>query len=83
MAATTFFNPITIRARKFADSRLGANNLVDEVEEEAANIWCAEEGDFKPLVKCFVSIRTRNLGEKAIKDSVLKFLSGTLVNLVT
>jgi hypothetical protein len=69
--------------RKFADGGLGANNPVDEVEGEAANIWCAETGELKPLVKCFVSIGTGNPGRKAIEDSVLNFLSNTLVNLVT
>jgi hypothetical protein len=38
--ATTFFEPIRIGNRMFADGRLGANNLVDEVEGEAENIWC-------------------------------------------
>ncbi|KAH8772415.1 acyl transferase/acyl hydrolase/lysophospholipase [Hyaloscypha sp. PMI_1271] len=37
-ATTTFFEPIHIRNRIFADSGLGANNPVDEVEGEAANI---------------------------------------------
>lgn len=37
-AATTFFEPVSIGDRSFADSGLGANNLVDEVEGEASNI---------------------------------------------
>lgn len=37
-AATTFFNPISIGHRTFADGGFGANNPVDEVEGEAANI---------------------------------------------
>ncbi|KAF2466110.1 uncharacterized protein BDR25DRAFT_269263 [Lindgomyces ingoldianus] len=82
-AATTFFDPVTIGARKFADGGLGANNPVDEVEGEASDIWCSETGDLKPLVKCFVSIGTGNPGKKAIEDNMLKFLSGTLVDLVT
>lgn len=82
-AATTFFGPVNIGARKFADGALGANNPVDEVELEASNIWCAETGDLKPLVKCFVSIGTGNPGKKAIEDNVLKFLSGTLVDIAT
>jgi hypothetical protein len=56
---------------------------VDEVEGEASNIWCPESGNLKPLVKCFVSIGTGNPGKKAIEDSMLKFLSGTLVDLAT
>ena len=35
------------------------------------------------LVKCFVSIGTGNPGKKAIEDNMLKFLSKTLVTLVT
>ena len=34
-AATTFFDPVSIGARTFADGVLGANNPVDEVEGEA------------------------------------------------
>jgi predicted acylesterase/phospholipase RssA len=82
-AATTFFDPVTIGARKFADGGLGANNPVDEVEGEASNIWCSDTGELKPLVKCFVSVGTGNPGKKAIEDNILKFLSGTLVGLAT
>jgi hypothetical protein len=82
-AATTFFDPVNIGARKFADGALGANNPVDEVEGEASDIWCSETGDLKPLVKCFVSIGTGNPGKKAIEDNMLKFLSGTLVDIAT
>jgi hypothetical protein len=62
---------------------LGANNPVDEVEGEASDIWCSETGDLKPLVKCFISIGTGNPGKKAIEDNMLKFLSGTLVDIAT
>lgn len=37
-AATTFFEPVAIGNRSFADGGLGANNPVDEVEGEAANV---------------------------------------------
>jgi predicted acylesterase/phospholipase RssA len=53
-AATTFFDPVSVGERSFADGGLGANNPVDEVEGEASNIWCVETGDLKPLVKCFI-----------------------------
>jgi hypothetical protein len=82
-AATGFFDPVSIGARKFEDGALGANNPVDEVEGEASNIWCSETGDLKPLVKCFISIGTGNPGKKAIEDNMLKFLSKTLVSIVT
>lgn len=82
-AATTFFNPVYIGVRKFADGALGANNPVDEVEGEASDIWCLKTGNLKPLVKCFVSIGTGNPGNKAIDDKMWKFLSKTLVDLAT
>ena len=82
-AATTFFDPVSIGARQFVDGALGANNPVEEVEGEASNIWCPETADLKPLVKCFVSIGTGEPGPKAIKDNMLKFLSETLVDIVT
>jgi len=82
-AATSFFEPVHIGARKYVDGALGANNPVDEVEGEASNLWCPETGDLKPLVKCFVSIGTGNPGKKAIESNVLKFLSKTLVAIAT
>jgi len=82
-AATGFFDPVLIGARKFVDGALGANNPVDEVEGEAANIWSPGRGDLKPLVKCFVSIGTGNPGKKALEDSMLGFLSKSLPGLAT
>jgi predicted acylesterase/phospholipase RssA len=82
-AATTFFDPVSIGNRSFADGGLGANNPVDEVEGEASNIWCSDNGDLKPLVKCFVSIGTGNPGKKAFKDSMAGFLSETVVQIAT
>ncbi|OCL00243.1 FabD/lysophospholipase-like protein [Cenococcum geophilum 1.58] len=82
-AATTFFDPVSIDDRSFADGGFGANNPVNEVEGEASNIWCAETGDLKPLVKCFISIGTGNPGIKAFKDNALGFLSQTMVEIAT
>ncbi|CEJ57466.1 Putative Pfs, NB-ARC and TPR domain protein (JCVI) [Penicillium brasilianum] len=82
-AAITFFDPVNINDRLFADGGLGANNLVDEVEGEASNICCSETGDLKPLVKCFISIGTGNPGKKPFKDSMLKFLGQTVVQIAT
>ncbi|KAB8212947.1 phospholipase [Aspergillus novoparasiticus] len=82
-AATTFFEPVNIGDRSFADGGLGANNPVDEVEGEASNIWCPETGDLKRLVKCFISIGTGNPGKQAFEDSIFKFLRQTLVQIVT
>jgi len=82
-AATTFFDAVSIGDRAFADGGFGANNPVDEVEGEAGNIWCSETGDLKPLVKCFISIGTGNPGKKAFEDSIIKFLSETVVHIAT
>jgi hypothetical protein len=82
-AATTFFEPVSIGDRTFADGALGANNPVDEVEGEASNIWCSETGDLKRLVKCFVSIGTGNPGKKAFQDGVINFLRETVVQIAT
>jgi predicted acylesterase/phospholipase RssA len=82
-AATTFFNPVSVGERSFADGALGANNPVDEVEGEASNIWCAETGDLKPLVKCFISIGTGSPGKEAFEDSMTKFLSRTVAQIAT
>jgi len=37
----------------------------------------------KPLVKCFISIGTGNPGIKAFKESMIKFLGQTMVDIAT
>jgi hypothetical protein len=56
---------------------------VDEVEGEAALIWCPDTSELKPLVKCFASIGTGNPGKTPIEEKVWKFLSKTVVDLAT
>jgi hypothetical protein len=80
-AATTFFDPVSIGDHTFVDSALGTNNPVDEVEDEASNIWCSETRDLKRLIKCFVSIGTGNPGKKAFEDSVIRILGETIVQI--
>ncbi|KAI9688258.1 MAG: hypothetical protein M1822_001764 [Bathelium mastoideum] len=82
-AATGYFDPVSIGTRKFVDGALGANNPVDEVEGEAANIWGHGTGDSKRLVKCFVSIGTGHPGKKALKKTVWGFLTKSLVGIAT
>lgn len=53
------------------------------MEGEAANIWCSESGDLKPLVKCFLSIGTGNPGIEAFDDKIINFLSRTVVGIAT
>jgi predicted acylesterase/phospholipase RssA len=71
-AATGFFAPVSIGARKFVDGVLGANNPVDKVEGEASNIWCSETADLKPLVKCFISIGTGS--RLVVKRSFMNYI---------
>ncbi|RBA22458.1 hypothetical protein FPRO05_00805 [Fusarium proliferatum] len=81
-AATTFFNPVSIEGMKFVDGALGANNPVDQVEEEAMEIWCPSTGNLQPLVKCFISIGTGRLPAYNIDDRVDKFI-GALAKMAT
>lgn len=81
-AASTFFDQVSIDDQKFADGGLGANNPIDQVEQEASNIWCPDTADLKPLVKCIVSIGTGNPGVQPVKDSLLGFLR-TLTQIAT
>ncbi|OQD89044.1 hypothetical protein PENANT_c003G01124 [Penicillium antarcticum] len=82
-AATGYFESVTIGACQFVDGAFGANNPIEEVEEEAADIWCTTSRNLKPLVKCFVSIGTGNPAQVPIDDNLLKFLSKSLVRLAT
>lgn len=53
------------------------------MEVEAANIWCSNNAELKPLVKCFLSIGTGNPGIEAFEDSIYKFLGQTVVGIAT
>jgi hypothetical protein len=82
-AATKFFDPVSIGNHQFVDGAFGANNPIEEVEEEAADIWCTSSRALKPLVKCLVSIGTGDTAQLPMDDNVVKFLSKTLVRLAT
>jgi predicted acylesterase/phospholipase RssA len=82
-AATGYFESATIGNRQFVDGAFGANNPVEEVEEEAADIWCTTSRDLKPLVKCFLSVGTGCPLKMPIDDNMIKFLSKTLVRMAT
>lgn len=82
-AATTFFEPVKIGNRIFSDGALGANNPCEQVEEEAADIWCAETADLKPLVKCFISIGTGKPATAGIEKNIFRFLGKTVVGIAT
>ncbi|KAJ5354406.1 uncharacterized protein N7496_012839 [Penicillium cataractarum] len=82
-AATGYFESATIGNRQFVDGSFGANNPVEEVEEEAADIWCTTSRDLKPLLKCFLSVGTGCPLKMPIDDNMIKFLSKTLVRMAT
>lgn len=83
LAATGFFEPVSIGARQFVSCALGTNNPVEEVKGEAANIWCSKAGNLKPLVECFISIGTGNPGKEPFENNMLKSLSKTLAGIAT
>ncbi|KAJ5801938.1 Acyl transferase/acyl hydrolase/lysophospholipase [Penicillium pulvis] len=82
-AATKFFEPATIGNRQFVDGAFGANNPVEEVEEEAADIWCTTSREIKPLIKCFLTVGTGCPALPPMTDNMYKFIKETLVNLAT
>lgn len=84
-AATSFFDPVTIgpHERKFVDGALGANNPVEQIWNEAQNMWCADDVDLKDMLKCIISLGTGNPGLKPISEGVLKLFSESLVRIAT
>jgi predicted acylesterase/phospholipase RssA len=80
-AATSFFEPVTIDNRQYVDGAFGANNPIEEVEEEATDIWCPTTRQLKPLVKCIISVGTGNPGKTALDDKIHLFLTKTLVRM--
>lgn len=82
-AATRFFDPVSLGDRQFVDGAFGANNPVEEVEEEACDIWCPTTRNLQDLIKCLLSIGTGHAGKQALDDNIVKFLSKTLVKMAT
>ncbi|SLM39751.1 Patatin/Phospholipase A2-related [Lasallia pustulata] len=82
-AATTFFDPVTIGTRTYADGAFGANNPVEEVLAEAKDIWSPKKDNVGELVKCFVSIGTGVPGMTPIASGAWKLMSQALVEIST
>lgn len=80
-ATTTFFDPVAISDRTFADGGLGANNPVFQVAGEALSIWGSDTGTLKPLVKCFISIGTGNFGKEVSDGNIENFIGQTIVQI--
>jgi hypothetical protein len=74
---------VKIGVRKYVDGAIGANNPVSQVEDEAANIWCEDTRELKPILKCFISIGTGHADIVATKDKSLKALAETIVKVAT
>lgn len=64
LAATEFFDPISIGSRTFADLAWGVCSPVFEVEAEASDILSLNTSQVHALVKCFISISPGNPGKK-------------------
>ena len=84
-AAVSFFDPVQVGSRKYVDAGLGTNNPVDEVEEEACEIWCRKKrvSELQTRTACFVSIGAGHPGNKSVNDRVDKFLMQTLRDIAT
>lgn len=84
-AAPTFFDPITISGEKFGDGALGANNPVQELEEEAKDVWGRRDPtwNFEANIRCLVSVGTGKLALDPFHETfwslkMLKSLQGIL-----
>jgi hypothetical protein len=74
---------MAIEGIEFVDGAIGANNPAVEVEEEAADLWCENDANLKPLIKCFISVGTGHPGIRSVSDKGLKGLAETLVKEAT
>jgi len=64
------------------DGGLGSNNPVEQLWNEAQNLWCPSgEMELSALLKCFISIGTGNPGRKTIAEGPWKFFSETLIGI--
>ncbi|RDW89126.1 hypothetical protein BP6252_01158 [Coleophoma cylindrospora] len=84
-AATSFFEPVTIGPykRNFVDGALSANNPVDEIWNEAQNVWCTGDTELNDMLKCVISIGTGDPGTQPIAEGIVKLFSRTLVQMAT
>lgn len=57
----------------FTGDGLSVTNPVNEVEREASDLWCGDQGNVELLVKCFISIGVGTPDKKEIEDSVKVF----------
>lgn len=81
-ANVTFFEPVKIGVRQYVGGALGRNNPVGSVWQEAQNIWCPNDGQLEPMVKCLVSIGTGNPGLTSVDEGARGFFK-TLKDIAT
>lgn len=63
---------------------MGTKNLVEQLWNEAQNIWCQDgEVELVTLLKCFVSVRTGDPEKKPIAEGSMKLFSEALVGIAT
>ncbi|OQV09068.1 hypothetical protein CLAIMM_13246 [Cladophialophora immunda] len=72
-----------IGACSYVDGAIGANNPVNQVEEEAADIWCEDTGRLQPIVKCFISVGTGHADFTTIKNSSLRSVAHSIEKVAT
>jgi predicted acylesterase/phospholipase RssA len=70
-AATGYFHPITISGRQFGDGGINANNPINKVRSEAANIYHLDEGELRNRVTCLISIGTGKAHMRAMEGETL------------
>ena len=80
-AATSYFGPVTIGSCQYVDGALRNNNPVIEVEVEALDTKCPDQGDLKSL-KSFLSIGTGTPAKAAIPTNFVKLMS-KLISITT
>ena len=73
-AATSFFDPVVIGPCQYVDGALRNNNPVTQVEAEAQLLWCSDQVELPPLVKCFLSIGTGTPAKEEFSYNYLKLI---------
>ena len=79
-AATTFFDAVKIDGCKYRDGGFRAKNPVDEVWQEAQDVWLRDENQksLSDELNCFVSIGTGHLKINEMKESLKDFLEAII-----
>jgi len=84
-AATGYFEPMKVGqfGERFIDGAFRANNPIDEVWEEARDIWSLNNDNIAELVKCCVSIGTGASNPHRMQNRPEKLFTATMPAIVT